>query len=295
VQKAILYVLPLVIAGAAKADLIALEDFSNIGTFSQLNAAVTGSDGLRGNSCVPTSVANGLEYLSNTYGVSNLIQPGYGTVNTLSADMGTTAAGTFFPSEVAGTATYIGPGGQNVSPPVVIAGGQAATGYGPVAGNNIQNNTNPTALQLYNWLSAGDAVEFWIAWSGGGAHSLTLYGIDINTAGGAPTGTGTLSFVDPFGGPVVAGGNSGSAVNIAGATYTTVGGMMFINGGYVGGAANNGQDPDNTANSSTGFIVTSFAQTVAPEPSTWAMGAVALGGLIWARARAGAKRAERAG
>ncbi len=287
-QKAgILCVLPLIIAGAAKADLIALENFADIGTFSQLNADVTGSDGLRGNSCVPTSVANGLEYLSNTYGVANLMQAGYGTVNTLITDMGTTPAGTSYPNEVAGTATYIGPGGQNVSPPVVIAGGQVATGFGTVAGNNIQNNTNPTAAQLYSWLTAGDAVEFWIAWSGGGAHSLTLYGIDINTAGGTPTGSGTLSFVDPFGGTPVAGGNAGSAVNIAAATFTTIGGAMFINGGYVGGAAANGADPDNQGDSSTGFIVTSFAQTVVPEPATWAMFAVALGGLAWARRRSG--------
>ena len=285
-KAALLSILPFFIAGAAKADLITEETFSSFGTFSQLNAGVTGSDGLRGNACVPTSVANALEYLSNTYNVSNLMQPGYGTVNSLVTDMGTTAAGTSYPGEAAGTATYIGPTGQNVSPPVQIVGGQVATGYGTVAGYNIQNNTNPTALQLFNWLAADDAVEFWIAWDGGGAHSLTLYGIDVTTANGVPTGTGTLSFIDPFGGAATPGGNNGSAVNITSATFTTIGGAMYINGGYTGGAAANGADPDNAGDSSTGFIRVSFAQSVVPEPATWAMCALALGGLLTARARA---------
>ena len=57
------------------------------------------------------------------------------------------------------------------------------------------------------------------------------------------------------------GGNNGSAVSIVNATWTTVGQVgneIYINGGYTGGAANNGADPDNTARSSTGYIVTTL-------------------------------------
>ncbi len=138
----------LLVAPAVKADMIAMENLSKFGTFSQLNSGVTGSDALRGQSCVPTSVANGLAFLNSSYSVPGLMQAGYGTVNALSTDMGTTTAGTSYPGMVAGTATYIGPAGQNVSPPVYIAGGQYATAYGPVNGYANVQNTNPTATQL---------------------------------------------------------------------------------------------------------------------------------------------------
>jgi len=282
----LLWCLSLTTIAAARAGLITSENFSNFGQFSQLNSGVTGSDALRGNACVPTSVANGLAFLSNQYNVPNLMQAGYGTVNQLITDMGTTAAGTTYPKEVAGLATYIGPTGQNVSPPVQIVGGQVATGFGTVAGFNIQNNTNPTALQLYNWLLSGDAVEFWIAWTGGGAHSMTLYAISIDTdLNGAPTGTGTFSFVDPFGGSPMAGGNSASAVDIIAASYTTVGGRLFINAGYTAGAGNSTGDPDNPGDSSTGFIVTDLAETVVPEPSGLFLCAFGVGILALLRKR----------
>jgi hypothetical protein len=294
-----LSVLSLTTIVAARAALIANENFANFGQFSQLNSGVTGSDALRGNACVPTSVANGLDFLSNQYNVANLMQAGYGTVNQLITDMGTTAAGTSYPNEVAGIATYIGPGGQNVSPPVQIAGGQVATGFGTVAGFNIQNNTNPTALQMYNWLLSEFAVEFWIAWTGGGAHSLTLYGISIDTdLNGAPTGTGTFSFIDPFGGTPTAGGNNSSAVDIIAASYTTVGGRLFISAGYTAGAGNSTGDPDNPGDSATGFIVTDVAEMVVPEPSTLLLSMLPLGAGILAllrkRGKPGISRREAA-
>jgi hypothetical protein len=281
----------------ARADLVATETLGNFGTVSQLNSGVTGTDALRANSCVPTSVDNGLIYLNTTYGVPGLIAGNgdtYLTENTLSTDMGTTANGTTFPNEVSGLATYIGPTGQNVSPPVQIVGGQISPINGPwgtVNGNNIQNNTLPTVMQMYNWLLAKDAVEFWINWSGGGAHSVTLYGIDINTVNGVATGSGTLSFIDPFGGTPMAGGNGGSAVTITSATFTTIvgggnNGEIMINGGYTGGAANNGADPDNAGRSSTGYIVTDLAEGIAvPEPSTCVAGALLLVPIAFASLR----------
>jgi hypothetical protein len=250
---------------AARADFIATENVANFGTFSQLNSGVTGSNALRGQSCVPTSVANGLAFLNNTYGVPGLMQPGYGTVNTLSTDMGTTAAnGTTFQQLITGLGTYIGPTGQNVSPPVNIVGGQAATGFG-ATGPNIQNNTNPTASQFFSWLSAGDAVEIGFTWTNGGGHFVTHYGIDINTIGNTPTGTGTISFLDPFGG--TAGNANASAVNIVNASYTTVGGQLSFT--YNGGAANNGADPDNSgATPSSGGIIVVAAAEAVPEPAS---------------------------
>ena len=266
--------LALAVAGTVRADLITSETASDFGMSSQLNGLVAQPNNVRENSCVPTSVSNGLDFLTNTEDAQNL-QGAYPQVNTLIADMGTTAAGTSFSGEVNGLATYI----NNQSSDVVIVGGQVdtATGYGTVGGHNIQNNTVPTALQLYNWLSAGDAVEFWIAWTTGtgtgvgtmGAHSVTLYGIDYNQT----NGTGTLSFWDPFGGTA---GGTGSAVNITSASFITQSGHIFINGGYSAGAANNGLDEDNPDHSSTGFIVTDLAETVAPEPATFGLMTVGL-------------------
>ena len=109
----------------------------------------------------------------------------------------------------------------------------------------------PFMITLYDWLLVNYAVEFWIAWDGGGAHSLTLYGIDLTTdSHGALTGGGTLSFIDPYGGTPVVGGNLASAVVIPSVSFATLPGGMYIYAGYSGGAAANGSDPDNTGASS---------------------------------------------
>src|SRR5205807_10583423 len=109
--------------------------------------------------------------------------------------------GTSYGGMGAGTSAYIS--GQGVSSSVAIAGGEAI----------------PDIVTLYDWLLAGYSVQTWIAWggasSGGGAHSLTVYGIDlVEDASGHLTGAGILSFIDPYGGTPVADGNTSSAVVI---------------------------------------------------------------------------------
>lgn len=238
--------------------MIATEPIGMFGTFSQLNSGVTGTEALREYSCVPTSVANGLTFLSNYYSAPTLMLPGYGTVNTLSTDMGTTEAGTSYAGMGSGTASYFS--GQGLASSFTMAGGE----------------TSPFMVTLYDWLLADYAVEFWISWaSGSGAHSLTLCGIDLYTdSGGAVTGAGTLDFIDPYGGPISPSGNPSSAVVVTGASFMTdSGGAMHITDGYTTGGAANPSNPDNTSGATTGVLVNDLAEKFtpgggAPEPSS---------------------------
>ena len=258
--------LSIVSASVANAQIFSDTESGTFGSLDQNNPIVTPAN-VQNVACVPTSVANGLTWLENTYSVPNLLQSspeesGYPTVNTLITDMGTTAgAGTSFANEVAGLSTYLGPTGQNVASQVSFSGQVS----GGVAGYNQIQNSYPTAMYLYNALVANDAVEFWINWYNpttqqfaNTSHSLTLTGISFN----AGNGTGTLSFTDPF-------GTGSGAVTIASATFQTItsGGTsyLYINGGYTGGAANNGLDPDNSIRSSVGAITTDLVEA-APEP-----------------------------
>ena len=256
--------LSIVSASVANAQIFSDTESGTFGNLDQNNPLVTPAN-VQGTACVPTSVANGLTWLENTYSVPNLLQSspeesGYPTVNTLITDMGTTTNGTTFANEVAGLSTYLGPTGQNVASQVSFSG-QISGGVG---GFNQIQNSYPTAMYLYNSLVANDAVEFWINWYNpttgkyNGAHSLTLTGITYN----AGTGNGNLSFIDPF-------GTGAGAVTIANATFQTITSgatsFLYINGGYTGGAANNGLDPDNTFRSSVGAITTDLVEAV-PEP-----------------------------
>ena len=257
--------LSIVSASVANAQIFSDTESGTFGNLDQNNPIVTPAN-VQNVACVPTSVANGLTWLENTYSVPNLLQSspeesGYPTVNTLITDMGTTTAGTYFTNEVPGLATYLGPSGQNVASQVSFSG-QA---LGGVAGYNQIQNSFPTAMYLYNALVANDAVEFWINWYNPttqkyapGSHSVTLTGITYNSN----TGNGSLSFIDPF-------GTGSGAVTIANATFQTITSgttsFLFINGGYNGGAANNGLDPDNSILSSVGAITTDLIEAV-PEP-----------------------------
>jgi hypothetical protein len=265
------------------------ENLDNFGLMDQNNPLVSPA-GVGPTACAPTSVANSLVYLYNTYNVPNLLQSSpeesaYPTVNALISDMGTTTNGTSFQGEVSGTSTYLGAGGQNVTPPVSIISGQAPGGLGGY--NQIQNSL-PTPLFLYNALKGNNAVDFGFAWYNpnnmtftNGAHAVTLYGITYNST----TQTGSLAFIDPF-------GTGGGGVVITNATFQflnagTTNQFIFINGGYTGGGANNGNDPDNTLLSSQAGLISDFVIAV-PEPTTFALlgvGVFALGArrYLWRR------------
>jgi hypothetical protein len=227
---------------------------TSFGTFSQLNTNVTA--GLGSGACVPAAVANGLQFLANTYSITGLMQTGnsgYNTVNTLAKLMDTTSQGTLFPDQVYGLTNYLGPGYQNVANLVSIAGGQSTADI--VNGfTNIQNNTYPTGTNLFNWLNANDAVEFTVNEFYSGTnflHTMTLWGISVATnASGVPTGNGTLSFIDPD-------GPSGVALIFTNAMFTTVGGILAITNGW---------------DSATGPIGVALAEAVIiPEPTPLAI------------------------
>jgi hypothetical protein len=239
--------------------MTASEPLGLFGSFSQLNSGVTGTELFRENACVPASVANGLQFLSNFYSAPSLMLPGYDTVNTLATGMGTAEDGTTYSGMASGTSSYFV--SQGLSTSFAIAGGE----------------TTPFMVTLYDWLLADYAVEFWIAWDGSTkAHCLTLTSITLDTdSGGAFTGTGTMSFIDPYGGPISTDGNTSSAVAIGGVSFVQSvgpGASMHIIDGYFGGAAANPTDPDNTSGASTGMLINDLAEkftpaVVTPEPS----------------------------
>jgi hypothetical protein len=315
----------LVLTTAAQAETVTIkENVKDFGTFSQLNSKVKGGDALQQNSCVPTAVANGLQFLVNTdngvNGIGNLVS-GYDTVNALQKAMNTTAKGTGYGSAATGLVNYIA--AKGLAGTVVIVGGQVMSGIpitapphgghgngghgngghgngghgnggngnggngnhptNPGPGNhkpayapakapappakdaapnvpnnqNIANKTAPDPMQLYNWLKAGDAVEITIAWLNGGAHELTLYGISYNS----DNGTGTLNFLDPY-------GASGNAVDIEKATFEMINKVMYVNGGYLQGAGNDGKAANNPNGSTAGWIVADLAEAVKPAAAT---------------------------
>ena len=260
----------------------------------QGNALVNGSQALRNNSCVPTSVANGLSYLDAyqlSLGNSSpfAFSPNtYTAVNRLQSFMGTDPVFATSPGNaLTGLQTYLstlGPLGN------------------PAPGVITSQTWDPLAQTLANVLNANDGVQIGILWSTtanpivnnsswtpmNGGHFVSLDSINLTA------GAGTIGIVDPWGNGV---GNAASTASYETLTVSTVtitaGGVNALAAGtylQVSYAPSElGDFPlvdSGTALAGaggTGLIALSETEAV-PEPSSLAIGLLAgIGGLMLRR------------
>lgn len=275
-------------AGPLHAAIVASEDYSLIPNYGgtwlgQGNAAVNGSQAVLNNSCVPTSVANGLSYLQAYAYSTDTPSPftsnpnQYATVNSLQTAMGTTAAGTYPGPALTGLQSYLTT--INLAPSVLS-----------------WQDVNASAQTLADYLNSHNGVQLGILWgsvaggtfTGGGGHFVSLTGLDLTG------GSGTIDILDPWGNPL---GNNAdtsgaekslsvSSVNItAGLPAGTYFKVTFPNTDF--------SDPiypaDGTAyagGSQTGIIAVDMVEAI-PEPAaaSFVLVAVTLGSGVRRRRR----------
>lgn len=273
----------LALASSAKAQ----SGSENAAFFSYLgqgNTAVINGNGGQGqdvadNACVPTATANGLSYLQayrQSIGKPAPLSftPSYTSVNNLISDMQTTSGGTGIADAANGLVTYLGAGGSNPSPTVVVSGQYSADTPANWLAGGFNANTNfeeatPTAQFLADHLNAHDAVEFTLQWGfltdgafsvGQGAHEVTLVSIDMNA--------GLISFIDPWGNGI--NHADGSAVTVT-ATVQDLDGYLVVTYpiDWVGPDDNTGATTAVGINvGQTGRILDDMVQSVVPEVST---------------------------
>jgi len=254
--------------------------FSYLG---QGNTAVINGNGGQGqdvadNACVPTATANGLSYLQayrQSIGKPAPLSftPSYTSVNNMITAMQTTSGGTGIADAANGLVTYLGPGGNNPSPTVVVSGQYSADTPANWLAGGFGANTNfteatPTAQFLADHLNAHDAVEFTLQWGsltdnefavGQGAHEVTLVSINMDA--------GLISFIDPWGN-----GNDhadGSAV-LVNASVQLLDGYLVVSYpvDWVGPDDNTGATTFVGINvGQTGRILDDMVQSVVPEIS----------------------------
>jgi hypothetical protein len=246
----------------------ASEDLSLFGQLGQGNAGVTGSQALKDNACVPTSVANGLTYLEN-YANFTLDEPSpftatpnsYTAVNNLITAMDTDADGTAYSDKFNGLQTYLSATGANPAPTVSIYGQASPDSKGGVpvvnAGINLQG-VNPTVGFLVSALNNHDAVELGLQWgdfSGAtfnpdGGHSVTLYSISYDLL----TNSGMLGIIDPWGANTVS-NNANTSAGDFDLSFTVTNGFMFVS--YPTTVADNPGDPvlGSGAGVESGFVI----------------------------------------
>jgi hypothetical protein len=249
------------VAMADPADLHVTQlDTTQYGHYDQNNAET-----LLGNvACGPTSVANSFKFLEQKYGLSGLIDPNdpYTTINELETYMNTSSPnGTTIGDLINGKKQYISDMGLSDK---ISVEGQTFFNLGI---NGVTDNTKPTWNFLFDQIDKGQDVEVLINWWTGtkysGGHYLTITGMswdeDLNT--------GTISFIDPWGG-----------VDLTG-TLAYHNGFMQVT--YGGGAAVDPRDPDNPDHVSSADISGVVAESPVPEPATIGIiaGAFLLGNL----------------
>ena len=221
------------------------ENYSAIPIYDQLtDTTVNNADPINENACVPTSTAEGLAFLQY-YQTDVLDHPSpFGTsvlnfsdtaeipiINGLATAMGTQQNdpngpyGTTYPGRINGTTSYLSATGANPSRAYVV-GGQYAANYSPAAsiGNTVKSSmqANSTSLFLANALDQNYGVQFSLLWGGlddgtytkgQGGHQVDLEAISYNTK----TGTGTISFIDPYGGDDIV---NASLTKVTGGAYS---------------------------------------------------------------------------
>jgi hypothetical protein len=246
----------------------ASETLSYFGQLGQGNAGVTGSQDLKDNACVPTSVANGLTFLEN-YANFALDVPSpftvspnnYAAVNALVTAMNTDADGTAYSDKFNGLQEYLSDTGANPAPSVYIFGqaSPASKGGVPVvnAGINLEG-VNPTVNFLLVNLLNNNAIELglqWGAWDGNtfkpdGGHSVTLDSLRYDAA----SKSGTLGIIDPWGANTVSNHANTSAGDFD-VTFSIVNGFIYIT--YPLTVADNPADFDlgSDAPKEAGFVI----------------------------------------
>jgi hypothetical protein len=238
----VLFAAPAILAAALSASAqSASEDLSFFGQLAQGNTMVAGSQGLRNNACVPTSVANGLSYLQN-YANFTLDEPSpfssnpnsYAAVNSLVAAMDTDASGTSYSDKFNGLQSYLSPAGANPAPNVFISGQASPASKGGVpavnAGISLQG-VNPTVGYLISALNNHDAVELGLQWGSfsgavfnpNGGHSVTLDSISYDVG----TQSGMLGIIDPWGANTIS-NNAGSSAGDYDISYTITNGFIYV-------------------------------------------------------------------
>jgi hypothetical protein len=231
------------------------ENYSIVPIYDQLTeTTVNNLDFIGPNACVPTSTAEGLAYLQyyqtqvlgkpspfTTSVLNNTDTAEVPVINGLATAMNTQQNnpppnpggpyGTTYPDRINGTTSYLSRTGANPSTAYVV-GGQYAPSYDPAAsiGPTVQSTmqANSTAGFLASSLNNHWGVQFSLLWGdlsengtytkGQGGHQVDLEAISYNSR----TGTGTISFIDPYGGD-----------DIVDATLTKVRGGLYAGDLYV--------------------------------------------------------------
>lgn len=214
--------------------------------------------------CGPTSVANSFQFLQTEYGITGLLAADpYDTINTLETYMNTNGTnGTEIGDLIRGKRDYIADKG--LSSKISIEGET----FFNLGIEGVADNTTPTWDFLFDQVDKGQDVEILINWWDGmqylGGHYLTVTGMTYDDV----ADTGTLSFIDPWGG-----------VDLTG-TLGSHGAFMQLT--YTGGAASAGNDPDNPGHEMMADISAVVAESPIPEP---AMMSLVLGSLFLAGRR----------
>ncbi|MGP8202135.1 MAG: hypothetical protein ACLQU4_21860 [Limisphaerales bacterium] len=259
----------------------------------QGNSAVVSANtqAIADNACAPTAVAMGLDYLYGQESATFANNPdGYGTVNQLITDMGTTSSGTTGGGVTTGLGTY-----STVDNP--------AANYFTYSQNTT---TAPTtmAASIGN-LSALDALQLGILWTttpvsgavssgNDGGHFVTVTGVNLTVSGSSVTGT--INILDPWGnnGQTIPPYNAGTVavtqtLNVS--TVTLDGGASVLEvSGWLPIDAGNPYDItsyDGTASGEYGSLHADYGYIALdeieaiPEPSTMALLLAPLGaGLL---------------